>query len=75
MYYMFHLHEKVMQLQAKLSPRYVCTTTVYIHAQMKSVTLCHCVHKVIQIQYPNIDLKNNSLADAEVQYPCWVFFF
>lgn len=57
---MFHLHEKVMQLQAKLSPHFACTPTVHIRAQTKSVTLCHPVHEVIQIQYPNTDLKNNS---------------
>lgn len=57
-YYMFNWHEKAMQLQAQ--PHSVCTPPVQLCVQEGNLTPQPCVHKVIQIQYPNTDLKNNS---------------
>lgn len=56
---MFHLHGKVMQSQGKLSPHSMCTPG-RAQVQTKSITLCHWVHELIQVQYPNADLKTNS---------------
>lgn len=39
MYYMLHLHEEVMPVQAELSPCFVCSTAVPMQVGMKSAAL------------------------------------
>lgn len=56
-YYMFHLHEKAMQLKAQ--PHSVCTPPVELLQEGNVIPQPH-VQEVIQNQHPNIDLKNNS---------------
>lgn len=60
---------KSYAVTSRAQPQLVCTVTVHIHVQMKSVCM-----RLFKLKMQTLNWKTTTCADAKVQCPCWFFW-